>query len=103
MEGRSLLQQGYDHVATSYSWSNSLKFTPKLSRIVSEWTSMQNIISSFLEQEKIKFESLHRRVGFPRREKIVSSFNSSSSGPCHRGQKAPDVQLTAKGPQPQEG
>ncbi|XP_052125675.1 transcription termination factor 2 isoform X2 [Frankliniella occidentalis] len=49
--------------------------------IVSQWTSMLNIISPFLKDLKIKFDSLTGEVPVDKRQEIVNEFNKPHSGP----------------------
>ncbi|KAJ1529659.1 hypothetical protein ONE63_006419 [Megalurothrips usitatus] len=49
--------------------------------IVSQWTSMLNIIAKFLVDMKVKFAMLTGEVPVDKRQEIVNSFNQSGSGP----------------------
>ncbi|KAK3908389.1 Transcription termination factor 2, partial [Frankliniella fusca] len=49
--------------------------------VVSQWTSMLNVIAPFLKQMKIKFESLTGKVPVDKRQDIVNEFNRKNAGP----------------------
>lgn len=49
--------------------------------IVSQWTSMLDIIAEFLKQKNMKFEALTGKVPVDKRQEIVYDFNKAGRGP----------------------
>ena len=49
--------------------------------IVSQWTSVLNIVSDFLKQKNVTYDSLNGEVPIPKRQEIVNSFNRRSHDP----------------------
>lgn len=49
--------------------------------IVSQWTSMLNVIAKFLKHLQIKFETLSGEVPVDKRQDIVNAINKKGSGP----------------------
>lgn len=49
--------------------------------VVSQWSSVLNIIAPFLKQMRIKFETLSGEVPVHKRQEIVNAINKTGSGP----------------------